>query len=83
MAASTVGCPNCKRPVEVGTPYRPFCSERCKMVDLGRWFRGEYVLAGEDAIAIDPEEFEEHLSRLEQADRERPDDEEDEAERDA
>jgi endogenous inhibitor of DNA gyrase (YacG/DUF329 family) len=22
----------------------PFCSERCKMVDLGRWFRGQYSI---------------------------------------
>jgi hypothetical protein len=37
------------------------------MVDLGRWFQGQYVVAGEDAIALDPEEFEEHLRHLEQA----------------
>ena len=34
------------------------------MVDLGRWFRGEYVIAGEDAIEMDPEQFEEGLREL-------------------
>ena len=30
-------------------PYRPFCSERCKMADLGRWLKGDYAVP-----AIDP-----------------------------
>jgi endogenous inhibitor of DNA gyrase (YacG/DUF329 family) len=25
--------------------WRPFCSERCKMADLGRWLRGDYRIA--------------------------------------
>lgn len=35
----TVKCPTCGRPVE-WTPeqrWRPFCSERCKLIDLGAW----------------------------------------------
>ena len=64
---TTVECPICKKRVQWTTDneHRPFCSERCKMVDLGRWFQGEYVVAGEDAIALDPEELEEHLRELE------------------
>lgn len=69
MAASAIPCPTCRGEVEPKGRYRPFCSERCKMVDLGRWFLGEYVVAGEDAIALDPEEFEEHLRLLEDAQR--------------
>lgn len=37
--ASTIPCPNCNAPVK-WTPearYRPFCSARCKMADLGDW----------------------------------------------
>ncbi len=67
MAARRPGCPTCSKAVATDGRYRPFCSQRCKMVDLGRWFQGEYVVAGEDAIAIDPEEFEEHLRHLEEA----------------
>ena len=38
-------CPQCKSDVEEGTEFRPFCSERCKMVDLGRWFGEEFVVS--------------------------------------
>jgi endogenous inhibitor of DNA gyrase (YacG/DUF329 family) len=31
----------------------PFCSDRCKMVDLGRWLGGEHAIAGEPALATD------------------------------
>jgi endogenous inhibitor of DNA gyrase (YacG/DUF329 family) len=35
----TVSCPTCDRPVEWSerSPWRPFCSERCKLIDLGAW----------------------------------------------
>jgi uncharacterized protein len=34
-------CVNCRqRPMEL--PWRPFCSKRCKMADLGRWLSGDY-----------------------------------------
>lgn len=29
--------------------YRPFCSARCKMIDLGQWLGEKYVVGGEDA----------------------------------
>ncbi len=37
---ATVKCPTCGRPLEWSeqSPFRPFCSERCRMVDLGAWF---------------------------------------------
>jgi endogenous inhibitor of DNA gyrase (YacG/DUF329 family) len=36
-------CPTCKKEIEhSGNPYRPFCSERCKLIDLGKWAGGEY-----------------------------------------
>ena len=38
-------CVYCRRrPAEEA--WRPFCSERCKMADLGRWLRGDYRVAG-------------------------------------
>lgn len=35
----TASCPTCGRPVEwsEASPWRPFCSERCKLIDLGAW----------------------------------------------
>jgi endogenous inhibitor of DNA gyrase (YacG/DUF329 family) len=36
-------CPTCrKRVVWAQSPFRPFCSERCKILDLGRWLDEEY-----------------------------------------
>ena len=41
-------CPICRRPVPPAPPGRrgsaPFCSERCRQVDLGRWLTGSYAL---------------------------------------
>jgi endogenous inhibitor of DNA gyrase (YacG/DUF329 family) len=36
---ATVKCPNCQRPVPwvPASRYRPFCSERCRLIDLGEW----------------------------------------------
>jgi uncharacterized protein len=41
-----VPCPNCKAPSEFSpqNPYRPFCSERCKMIDLGEWANESYKI---------------------------------------
>jgi hypothetical protein len=47
----TVACPQCRRPAvyDESNPYRPFCSERCKLIDLGTWASGGYVIPGEAA----------------------------------
>ncbi|HEX4389195.1 MAG TPA: DNA gyrase inhibitor YacG [Steroidobacteraceae bacterium] len=34
------------------TPSRPFCSERCRLIDLGAWFSGGHAIAG-DPVAQD------------------------------
>lgn len=46
-----VDCPTCKKHVEWvdSNPYRPFCSERCKLIDLGAWANEEYRVPSEDA----------------------------------
>lgn len=48
-----VTCPTCKRRVRVQQTdslalprFFPFCSERCKMIDLGAWLDAEYRIAG-------------------------------------
>lgn len=39
-------CPICRQTGEwFSKPFGPFCSERCKMVDLGKWLGEEYKLA--------------------------------------
>ena len=46
---TTVPCPTCGKPVVWNTesPWRPFCSERCKLIDLGEWLSEEKRIAGE------------------------------------
>jgi endogenous inhibitor of DNA gyrase (YacG/DUF329 family) len=52
---TTVKCPTCRRPVE-WTPdsaYRPFCSERCRLIDLGAWFDEKHRIPDESPGATD------------------------------
>lgn len=37
-------CPICRQPTD--QKYRPFCSSRCADIDLGRWLKGGYSIAG-------------------------------------
>lgn len=54
----TVECPACRRPViyALDNPWRPFCSERCRSLDLGAWSNEEFRLAAspEDDDDADP-----------------------------
>ncbi|MFM4820729.1 DNA gyrase inhibitor YacG [Aeromonas hydrophila] len=48
-----VKCPTCQTELEWGpqSPFRPFCSKRCQLIDLGEWADEEKRIPGE----IDPE----------------------------
>lgn len=42
-------CPSCGKDVDSKeNPQRPFCSERCKLIDLGRWVNEEYRVPGRE-----------------------------------
>lgn len=49
--APALFCPICKKPVRARSenPAFPFCTPRCKMVDLGKWVNEEYRMPAEDA----------------------------------
>jgi uncharacterized protein len=50
-------CPTCGRPTDwKDNPFRPFCSERCKLVDFGRWVNEEYRLPAEQVPSDQVEE---------------------------
>jgi endogenous inhibitor of DNA gyrase (YacG/DUF329 family) len=52
--ARRILCPTCRRPATwEANPHRPFCSERCRLVDLGNWAAERYRIPGEE---IAPEE---------------------------
>ena len=48
-AAKPAACPICGKPVAV--QFAPFCSARCKQVDLNRWLGEVYSVPGTDAPA--------------------------------
>ncbi len=52
----TVKCPTCGKPVEWihDEPFKPFCCERCKLIDLGEWAMEEKKIPGE-TVFIDLE----------------------------
>ncbi|WP_210398182.1 DNA gyrase inhibitor YacG [Motiliproteus sediminis] len=57
---TTYPCPHCQKKVtwRSDNPYRPFCSERCRLIDLGAWANEEYqVPASQESLedSLDPE----------------------------
>ena len=40
-------CPICGKPVDRDDPNMPFCSDRCRLIDLGNWASGKYVIPGD------------------------------------
>ncbi|MFP5304956.1 MAG: DNA gyrase inhibitor YacG [Gammaproteobacteria bacterium] len=49
-------CPQCGKSTRLDpqNPWRPFCSERCKMVDLGAWFSEERGIPGDEPATHPP-----------------------------
>lgn len=47
-----VECPTCGAPVvwEAQSKFRPFCSHRCRLIDLGAWAAEEHRIPVEDAV---------------------------------
>jgi hypothetical protein len=62
--ARQFSCPTCDRRIEWSDayPYRPFCSERCRLIDLGEWLTegraipGDPATRGEGAAPSDEED---------------------------
>jgi endogenous inhibitor of DNA gyrase (YacG/DUF329 family) len=42
---SSLRCPTCRKIVLTKDPDFPFCSDRCRVVDLGKWISGGYVIS--------------------------------------
>ena len=51
MIAPERKCPGCRRPFRpaAGDRWKPFCSERCQLLDLGAWFTERHAIPGEAA----------------------------------
>jgi uncharacterized protein len=58
-------CPICKKPVMNTDPDFPFCSQRCRTIDLGKWASGQYVISSPLKDTADEFEVESDASRSE------------------
>jgi endogenous inhibitor of DNA gyrase (YacG/DUF329 family) len=49
--ATTVKCPTCGRPVDwsANSAFRPFCSDRCRLIDLGAWLTEQHKIPDESS----------------------------------
>ena len=54
--AKILRCPTCKTPVLLDSPDTPFCSDRCRRIDLGKWASGDYKIS---SPILDPDLLEE------------------------
>lgn len=61
MAPAPQLCAYCRQQA-AAAPFTPFCSDRCKMADLGNWLSGNYSVP---TVPTDLDEFEENLDALE------------------
>jgi endogenous inhibitor of DNA gyrase (YacG/DUF329 family) len=47
---ASITCPQCRgKAIWQNNPHRPFCSERCRLIDLGCWVEEAYRMPGEEA----------------------------------
>ncbi|KWF24502.1 DNA gyrase inhibitor YacG [Burkholderia pseudomultivorans] len=55
---TVVKCPSCGKPVRwtPENPFRPFCSARCKQLDLGAWAAEKYRIGGSDDAPLSDED---------------------------
>jgi endogenous inhibitor of DNA gyrase (YacG/DUF329 family) len=51
-AKKILRCPTCNKLVTLGDPDMPFCSDRCRVIDLGKWASGAYVIS---SPVLDPD----------------------------
>lgn len=52
-----VKCPTCRKSVQwdPANPWRPFCCERCRLIDLGEWVAERHAIPGEPATELPPD----------------------------
>jgi len=52
MSRKLVKCPTCRREIDwSASEFRPFCSERCRLIDLGAWLTEKHSIPGDASDA--------------------------------
>lgn len=67
-AAQSIPCPTCRKPAGVGAEDFPFCSDRCRLLDLGKWASGDYRIS---SPVLDPDLLEDIESGRARSDEDR------------
>ena len=54
---ATVKCPTCRRAVDWApeSVHRPFCSDRCRLIDLGAWLSEKHAIPADEEPSMDAE----------------------------
>lgn len=77
MKTLNVTCPHCKKQFNYySSEFRPFCTEKCRMIDLGHWFNESYTVP---AHKISPEEAEQLEQIINEKENDQKDNEEDDS----
>ncbi|HYL72371.1 MAG TPA: DNA gyrase inhibitor YacG [Candidatus Dormibacteraeota bacterium] len=60
MTPTRVKCPTCRRELDWNSaPFRPFCSERCRLIDLGAWLTEQRAIPAESSATAERADAEE------------------------
>ena len=55
MSPARVKCPTCRREIDwASSEFRPFCSERCRLIDLGAWLTEKHAIPDDAPAGEDP-----------------------------
>jgi endogenous inhibitor of DNA gyrase (YacG/DUF329 family) len=75
MKKLEVTCPNCKKKFNFyDSEFRPFCSERCKLIDLGQWLTESYTVPVEKLTIEEAQTLEQLIHEKSQNDQENNED---------
>lgn len=58
-------CPSCNKPINLDkeNPFKPFCSEKCKLIDLGSWLSERYSIQDENSEVSELEKNQELFNK--------------------
>lgn len=63
MKVIEVTCPTCKKKFNYySSDFRPFCSEKCRLIDLGQWLNESYAVPANKLTALEAETLENLLN---------------------
>ena len=62
-----IRCPQCEFEFNYyNSDYRPFCSEKCKMIDLGHWFQESYTVPSKPTSEEEAQELIEQVEKYQE-----------------